>query len=331
MTKRLHKGICIFLSFSWVFVLGMMGSISQVYGADEPYPTRPVNIIVPYAPGSAPDLSSKIWTDKMSEFIGQPLISVYKTGAGGSLGAAFAAKAKPDGYTVLVGSVSPLVLSPIVKKLDYKLEDFIILGTFSKAPLWLAVKSDARWKTFKDFVAEAKQSPNQFSVSTFGKLSAGDFILELINKYAGIKMVNIPFKGTSEALTALLGGHADAAIVAGASGLRESGSIRILAVAEDQRLEGLQDVPTFKEFGYPIVIPGMYCFCFPKGTSPKVVDRFADAQRKAGEKYQKEIAANLKRVEQWIAFQTPEETQKKFKEVEGVFLKMAQELGAIAQ
>src|SRR5512137_3122907 len=96
--------------------------------AAEKYPVRSINMIVPYAPASGTDLGSKIMADKISEFLGQPLISVYKPGGGGSLGAAYAAKAKPDGYTVLVASSTPLIISPIVKKMDYKMEDFILLG-----------------------------------------------------------------------------------------------------------------------------------------------------------------------------------------------------------
>lgn len=313
--------------FILIFFLTIMGSVPPGLGAERPYPERQINIIVPYAPGSAPDLTSKLWADKMTEFLGQPLISVYKPGGGGSLAAAFAAKAKPDGYTVLVGSVSPLVISPIVKKLDYTLDDFIILSTISKAPLWLAVKSEARWKSLADFIAEARKDPGKFSISTFGKLSAGDFILELLNKHAGIKMVNLPFRGSSEALTALLGGHADAAIVAGAQGLLEAGQVRILGVAEEKRLEGMPDVPTFKELGYPIVIPGMYCFCFPKGTPPNIVDKFAEAQKKAAQKYEKEIQSTLKKVEQWTDFNTADETLRTFKEVSTLVSKMAQELG----
>ncbi|HSR10771.1 MAG TPA: tripartite tricarboxylate transporter substrate-binding protein, partial [Thermodesulfobacteriota bacterium] len=108
----------------FLFVIGIFGDAS----AAEKYPVRPINLIVPYAPGGASDLASKLVADKMAEFLGQPIVSQYKPGGGGSLGAALVAKAKADGYTVLVGSSTPLVLSPIVKKMDYKLEDFIPMG-----------------------------------------------------------------------------------------------------------------------------------------------------------------------------------------------------------
>jgi len=319
------KGSTRFVLLSLVILFG--AAIGSAALAAEKYPTKPINMIVPYAPASGADLGSKIMADRMAEFLGQPMVSVYKPGGGGSLGAAFVAKAKPDGYTVLVGSVSPIVISPIVKQMDYKLEDFIIMGTYSKIPLWLVVKKDARWPTLKEFVEEAKKNPGKFNLSTFGKLTTVDFIIELLNKYAGIKLVNLPFKSSGEALTALLGGHAHASMVSGASGHLEAGTVRILAVAEEKRLEGLPDVATFKEFGYPIVLDSPYSFCFPKGTPKNVVDVFMEAQKKAFEKYGKEIKTSLRKVEQWAEFRNMEDAQKRYREDQDVYSKVAKELG----
>ena len=295
--------------------------------AAEKYPSKPINMIVPYAPASGADLGSKIMADRMAEFLGQTMVSVYKPGGGGSLGAAFVAKAKPDGYTVLVGSVSPIVISPIVKEMDYRLEDFIIMGTYSKIPLWLVVKKDARWPTLKEFVEEARKNPGSFNLTTFGKLTAVDFLIELLNKHAGIKLVNVPYKSSGEALTALLGGHAHGAMVSGASGHLEAGTVRILAVAEEKRLDGLADVATFKEFGYPIVLDSPYSFCFPKGTPKNVVDVFMAAQKKAFDRYGKEIGTALRRVEQWPEFRQMEDAQKRYREAAEVYTKVAKELG----
>src|SRR4030066_1172808 len=115
-----HQGIRggkVFVFFLAIFlVMGAM--IWPVEGAEK-FPNRPINMIVPYAPGGAADLGSKLGAEKIAEFLGQPFISVYKPGGGGSLGAAFVAKAKPDGYTVLLGSSTPLSISPVVKKMDY--------------------------------------------------------------------------------------------------------------------------------------------------------------------------------------------------------------------
>ncbi len=326
MVRNLRKGWSVYLfsltiTFSLVFLGFTMGEAAEMY------PTRSINMIVPYAPASGTDLGSKIMADKIAEFLGQPLISVYKPGGGGSLGAAFAAKAKPDGYTILAGSITPFVVAPVVKKLDYTMDDFILMGIYSKNPFWIAVKSDARWKTLKDFVDEAKKTPGKLTVSTYGKLSAVDFVLELFKKQAGINVVDIPYKSSGEALTALLGGHCDAAFVSAAAGLLDSGSIRILAAAEEKRLDGLPNIPTFKESGYPIVLDCPYSLAFPKGTPPEMVARVFEAQKKAIEKYSKEIKASLWKVEQWPDFRTPEDSRKRYKDLEVLFSKIVKELG----
>ncbi|MBI5967423.1 MAG: tripartite tricarboxylate transporter substrate binding protein [Deltaproteobacteria bacterium] len=299
--------------------------------AEKTYPDRPINLVVPYAPGGAADLGSKVVAERIAEFLGQPIISQYKPGGGGSLGAALVAKAKPDGYTLLVGSSTPLVLSPIVKKLDYKLDDFIPIGIYGITPIWLAVKADARWKTLKDFVDEAKKSPGKLTVGSYGKLTAAHFVIEMLSKQAGIQLTHVPYKATPEALTAVLGGHADGAFVTGAGGLLESGSVRILAAAAEQRLEGVPDVPTFKESGYPIVLSATYSLCFPKGTPKESVDKLHNAQKKAFERYAKEIREGMRKVEVWAQFLSPEETIKQWKKEYDLIYRIAEELGVLAK
>ena len=304
---------------------------TPVLGAEKTYPTRPINVIVPMAPGGALDLGGKMVTEKISRYLGGTFVSVYKPGGGGSLGAGFVAKAKPDGYTILSGSSSNLVLSPIVKKLDYKFEDLIVLGIYGKTPLWLAVKSEARWKSLKDFVEEARKSPDRLTVGSYGKLTAVDFMIQLLNRYAGVRLTHVPYKSTAEALSAVLGGHADAAMVSGAGGLLESGSLRILAAGEEQRLEGLPNVPTFKELGYPIVLDASYSLCLPKGTPQEIMDKLVGAQQKAFERHGKEIKEGLRNVEIWASFLDRRQSLQVFKSQEQLFFKLAQELGVLPE
>jgi tripartite-type tricarboxylate transporter receptor subunit TctC len=320
----------LFRLFMLILFLAGLGQ-SLVLGAEKTYPAKPINVIVPMAPGGALDLGGKIVTEKVSKVLGATFISVYKPGGGGSLGAGFVAMAKPDGYTLLSGSSSNLVLSPIVKKLDYKFEDLIPLGIYGKTPLWLAVKSDARWKSLKEFVEEARKSPDKLTVGSYGKLTAVDFMIQLLNRYAGIRLTHVPYKSTAEALSAVLGGHADAAMVSGAGGLLESGSIRILAAGEEQRLEGLPNVPTFKESGYPIVLDASYSHCVPKGTPREIVDKLVGAHQKAFELHGKEIKEGLRKVEIWASFLDPRQSLQVFKSQEELFFKLAKELGAIAK
>ena len=237
------------IGFPILFVLLMIGLATEIGLAAPKYPRRPISLIVPYGPGGVSDIASKIVTEKMEPILGQPFISQYKPGGGGSLGAAIAAKAKPDGYTVLVGGATPLILSPIVKKMDYNLDAFVQTGMLGGTPLWVAVKTDSPWKTLKDFVAAAKKAPGKLNASSYGKLSTADFAIEMLNRQAGIKLIHVPYKSTPEALTAVLGGNADVAFVTGTGGLMEGGSVRVLAISGEKRLEGLPDIPTFRDFG----------------------------------------------------------------------------------
>lgn len=311
------------------FLIGVIPLLSS--SAEIPYPDKPINMIVAYAPGGGADLGSKVVADKIAKLLGQPLISVYKPGGGGSLGAAFVAKGKPDGHTILVGNSTILAVQPNIKKIDYKLDDFVLVGIYGKIPLWLAVKADAKWKTLKEFVEEERKFPGKLQVGSFGKLTTADFVIELLNRYAGFKLTHVPYKSSSEALTSVLGGHIEAAIVSGGGGLLESGQIRILAVAEEERLEDLPDVPTFKEFGYPIELSGWFSFCFPKGTPNAIVDKFSKAQEKAIKRYSKEIKKGLREVEIWAEFLNPEDSVKYCKKQSELIFEIATNLGLVAK
>jgi tripartite-type tricarboxylate transporter receptor subunit TctC len=316
--------------FSGLILFGI-GMLTWPAEGQEKYPSRPINMIVPYAPGGASDLASKILAEKMAEFLGQPMVSQYKPGGGGSLGAAFVAKAKPDGYTVLVGSSTPLVLSPIVKKMDYLWQDFLYMGIYGGTPIWVSAKKDAPWNTLKDMVESAKKSPGSVTVGSYGKLTAADFVIEMLSKQAGIKLTHVPYKSTAESISAMLGGHVQASFTTGAGGLLDSGSIKIIGVATDQRLEALPDIPTFKEMGYPIALSAWYSLCVPKGTPKEVVDVLITAQEKAFEKYGKELRDGMAKVEVWASPQTPQQTTDRFTREYDLIFKTATELGVVAK
>jgi tripartite-type tricarboxylate transporter receptor subunit TctC len=250
---------------------------------------------------------------------------------GGSLGASFVSKAKPDGYTILLGSSTPLAISPVVKKLDFILEDFAFIGIFGKGPLWLAVKGDARWKTLNDFVDEAKRNPGKLMIGSYGQLSASHFCIESFSKQAGIKLIHVPYKSSGEAQTAILGGHLDSALVKGAGGHLESGSLRILAAAVEKRLEWLSDIPTFKEYGYSVFSNQWNSFCVPKKTPPEVVNKLIRAQKLTFEKYGKELKETLRRVEYWVDLYGPEESLKIFQEERETAKRIAEYLGVAAK
>jgi tripartite-type tricarboxylate transporter receptor subunit TctC len=262
-----------------------------VFAADEPFPNKPVNIIVPYGPGGTLDVQAKIIGDRLAEVLGQPFLRVHKAGGGGTLGTAFAAKAKPDGYTIVVATSSSLVLSPILKKLDYSLDDFLPLGIYSKAIIRLYVKADSKYKTLGDFVGEGKKRSIQ--VSSPGKMTHMDIILQAFAKQAGIQLVHVPYKSCSEAMTALLGGHVEGDFCTASFGQLEGGTVRILAGSDHERSKFFPDAKTFKEQGYPVSLPGWYTLAVPQGTPPKIVEKLAwgmqEVYKRHGEDIQKEL------------------------------------------
>jgi tripartite-type tricarboxylate transporter receptor subunit TctC len=309
----------------------MVLSVPSSRAADEPYPNRQVNVVVPFTAGGMLDLQSKVIGDKLSEILGQPFIRVHKPGGGGALGASFVARAKPDGYTLFPGTSSSLVLTPILKKLDYKLEDFIPLAIYSRVTVFLAVKSDAKWKTLADFVEDAKKHPGTFRVSSFGKYTHSEFVLEGFSKWAGIKLIHVPYKCNAEAMTALLGGHVVGAFCTTSTGQMEAGTIRVLAVSDYERSDLFPEVKTFKELGFPVSFPAWCALCAPKDTPPKVVDILSQAMKELFKRYPKEIKEEFRRLEVSTVYFNTQDSIQKFKQDYDVLYKAAKELGVAAE
>jgi tripartite-type tricarboxylate transporter receptor subunit TctC len=314
MGKGFQSKRCVLSITSFIFTFFIMHvCVSMTLAADKSYPTRPVNMIIPFAPGGGTDLGGKIVAVKIAEFLGQPLISNNKPGGGGSLAYSFVSKAKPDGYTITVVSSSSFCIPTEVQKVDYKFEDFILTGIWGRAPVLTIVRADSRWKTIKEFVEEAKKFPGKLSIGTAGPTSTGAFVARLLHRNTGIELTNVPFKSSGEALIGLMGGHVDAYIAGGGEGVQDNPKLRGLAVAEPKRLEGLTDIPTYREFGYPVEYSGRYGYMFPKGTPEEAVQKFANAQKMAVEKYSKEISEAMMKVDIWPIFLDRREAQNEFK------------------
>jgi tripartite-type tricarboxylate transporter receptor subunit TctC len=287
-------------------------------------------MIISWAPGSATDLGSRVVAEKMGEFLGQPMVSVFKTGGGGAVGTDYVAGSKPDGYTLLVGSESNLVVQPILKKLTYDLDSFIYIGGYSRVPFFFSVRSDGPWKTLQDFITEAKKSPKKFKVGIPGVFTTTHVAWELLCQKAGIETVAIPFQSTGEVLTALMGEHVDVAATSGAGGMGQSGTIRVIAVTEKQRLSNFPDVPTLDELKYPLVLDSAsFSFGAPKGTPKEIVEILYKAQEKAFSKYGEEIKQKLARVEQTPFFVSGEEYYRTLKERQKIFFAIGKTLNVL--
>jgi len=176
--------------------------------AQDQYPTRPVEVIVPYGPGGPNDLGVRFLSGKWAEVLGQAVVVVNKDGAAGGLGAKYVANAKPDGYTLLATSDSAVVWSRLGRKdTTYDLDSYRFLFNFGKSPIFFSVKSDSRWKTLHDFIKEAKNNPGKLKYASVGPASVYNMVADMMCEAAGgIKLTDVPFKSSPASLTALAGG-----------------------------------------------------------------------------------------------------------------------------
>jgi len=218
------------------------------------YPSKPVHVVITFPPGSATDIVGRVVCQKLSEFWGQPVVVENRGGAGGSIGSAIVAKAAPDGYTLLINSSAHAVNPAIYAKLPYDtLKDFVDIAALAGQPNVLVVPPNSPYKSVADLIAAAKAKPGAINFASAGVGSGTHLNLEKFKLATGINVTHIPYKGTQEVLTDLLGGRVDfyfAPISAAMSAMR-SGKLRPLAVSTAKRSSQLPDVPTVAESGAP--------------------------------------------------------------------------------
>jgi putative tricarboxylic transport membrane protein len=219
------------------------------------YPSRPIRIIVPYAPGGGADTVARIVARRVSETIGQPIVIENRTGAGSILGTDAVAKAEPDGYTLLLGQSGPISINPAVyKDLRYDpVKDFAPVTMTTAYPYILVVNAKLPARSLQEFVALAKSQPGAMNYGTTGIGAANHLVAELFNGKAGLKMTHIPYRGTALAVGDLMAGQVTMVFGDPISVLphMQSGSLRALAVTSLQRSAVAPEVPTVAESGFP--------------------------------------------------------------------------------
>lgn len=234
------------------------------------YPTKPIQVIVPYAAGGGTDIIARLIAHYAKDSIGQPMAVVNRPGAAGALGHREIANAQPDGYTLGVLSYPDSAINPKGASAGFRNEDFIPLATFTRTPSVLAVQKDGPFKNFQEFVAYAKKNPGKITVAVGGQ--AHLLCVILIEQAMGIDLNPVMFKGGSEAMKTLMGGHTMAAIAASQYIAKDAEGKGVLAIAltGDKPQVAFPNVPTFKELGYDVPIDMMRIFCVPKGVSPTI-------------------------------------------------------------
>lgn len=217
------------------------------------WPDKPVRIIISFTPGSATDIVARVVGAKLSEYWGQPVVAENRAGAGGSIGSAAVARSDPDGYTLLVNSNAHCVNPAIYAKLPYDTtKDFVDIAPLAVQPNVLTVRPDGPFKTLRDLVNDAKAKPNGLFIGHAGIGSGTHLNTEKFLDAAGIKMTQVPFKGTPEVIAAMFSGdvHAYWAPIGPVMGAIQGGKLRPLAVSTPKRNPRLPDVPTVAEAGF---------------------------------------------------------------------------------
>ncbi len=256
-----------------------------INAADTSYPARPLRLIVPFGAGGSVDLMTRLISGKLSEQLGQPLLIDNRPGAGGVIGAELGARSKPDGYSLLIGSSSTLVINPALRKLPYDtLKDFAPIALLVRLPLVIVTHPSIPARNTRELVALAKRNPGKLSFGSIGVGTANHLVGELFAHAAGVKMVHVPFKGGSAAAVALLAGDIEMQVSAPNTMLPfvRSGRIRPIATTGTRRAAALPDVETLVEAGYgELGITGWYSLVGPAGLPASIVERWNSELRRA--------------------------------------------------
>lgn len=275
-----------------LFVGGVIGPAL----AQEAYPARPVTTIIPFPAGGGTDGAARIFADVISKMMGQPFIVMNKPGASGSVGASFVAKAKPDGYT-LGHLASTATLAECFTKYfttDYTSEDFVPVAQWSGYPPVFFCTQDKPFKTLKELFQYARNKKEEVLFASRGRGEATTLALHMVLEQEGIKNVRyVPFKGDSEIMSAVLGGHADFGVVtfSVASPLIAAGKVRGLSLVTQDKIPSYPDIPNLFELGYNTGIRQFYLAVFaPKGTPAVILKKL----EKAIEEVTKDAAFNTK-------------------------------------
>jgi tripartite-type tricarboxylate transporter receptor subunit TctC len=261
------------LTAAWGLFLLLLIPSGASLAAD--YPTRNVDIIVPWGPGSNADLLARILAPLMDKKFKQPFVVVNKTGAAGILAHNYVANAKPDGYNLLsLNSVyGGLIATRKPGDLKFQFDSFIPIIGYAETHVFFHVKADAPWKNFRELVEDAGRNPGKVKYSSYGNFGLGHIVATDVFKRAGVKVTHIPQNTSGDAMTALLGGHVQMASILGSAGHIAGGTARALAVCTAQRRPDFPDVPTLKELGYDVIRPSIVGFAVPKGTPQEIVDK----------------------------------------------------------
>jgi tripartite-type tricarboxylate transporter receptor subunit TctC len=265
----------------------LVGALVPAAVAQEPYPARPITIVVAFPPGGLADLSARPVAAALEKLLKQPVVVSNKAGAAGAVGNQFVATSKPDGYTLLMALVSVSVL-PEVDRLfarppKYTRDQLTGIARVNAEPSILTVPADAPWKTVKDLVEDARRRPGEIVFTSSGLYGASHVPMEMFLHAAGIRMRHLPTTGGGPMMNALLGGHAQVTMSTTAlvAPHVKAGKLRLLAHTATAPVGAFPEVPSFKSLGYDVEYTAWAGLVAPRDTPAPVIKILRDAMRQA--------------------------------------------------
>jgi len=232
--------------------LAALLAVASCIAAAQPFPSRPVKIVVPFAPGGNLDVTARLIGESMSKTLGQPFVVENRAGAGGAVDQEIVAKAAPDGYTLVAATTGTTIVSPLmIPSPPYSLGDFAPVGIMAVTPLMLEVPAASPYKDFKSYLAAVKANPGKVTIGHSGNGTTNHIAILELQDALKVQFNIVPYKGSGPALVDLVGGQIDSMMDQTSSSLPQvrAGKLRALAVGTPQRLADLPDVPTLQEEG----------------------------------------------------------------------------------
>ena len=270
-----------------IFSLLLAGLLTAVTAhAQSVWPSKPVTLVVPFAAGGGTDIGARILAQRLSQMWGQPVVIDNKGGAGGNVGLEAVSRAKPDGYTLLIGNVGTQSINPtLYKKLNYNPDtSFVPIGQFAELPFVLAVTSSLPVKTVKDLIDLGKAQPDKLTYASSGNGGSPHLSAETFKIATGTQILHIPYKGGGAAMTDLMAGNVNMifASVLETSGFIKAGKLKALAITSKARVSAMPDVPTLEESGVNGAESGSWIgLLAPAGTPREIIDKISQSIQQA--------------------------------------------------
>jgi tripartite-type tricarboxylate transporter receptor subunit TctC len=308
-----------------IFLFGVGIASSQ-----EKFPVRAIEMVIPFAPGGATDVGSRIVADELSKVLKVPVTPVNKPGASGTTGAAYILKLKRDGYAVFAATGGPVINAPIIlPDVAYNVfKDFTPVAYFASVPNVFVTKSDSPWKSLTDVIEYAKKNPGKVTCGSAGTGTESHFNFEILKSLTKLDMIHVPFKSGGDVVPQVLGGHVSMGVnvIAAAGPQIKAGTLKGLGVTSPKRLKDYPNLPTTAELGFPQVNVSTWLgYLVASGTPESAVKILASAFEKAIQ--EPGLVERAEKAGYIVEHKNPQEFRKYLEELHATVSKVAKEAG----